>query len=77
VPPVEIRSCGMTQYQEKGHFVRKTSPCSWCNSCVTAAMPIVFGSTLTLPTFVLLFFLCFFQAPLRCYVYGFVWLGQD
>ena len=29
----------------------------------TAAMPVVFGSTLTLPTF---FFSLFFQALLRC-----------
>jgi len=26
-----IRSRGMTQYKEKGHFVRKTLSCSWCN----------------------------------------------
>ena len=29
--------------------------------CVTAAMPMVFGSNLTLPTFPLFFFLCFFS----------------
>jgi len=27
----KIRSRGMTQYQEKGHLVRKTPSCSWCN----------------------------------------------
>jgi len=27
----KIWSCGMTQYQEKGYFVRKTLSCSWCN----------------------------------------------
>jgi len=36
--------------------------------CVTAAMPMVFSSTLTLPTFLLFFFFAFFQAPLRCYI---------
>ena len=35
-------------------------------------MPMVFGSTLTLPTFILIFFLVFFQALLRCYIYRFV-----
>ena len=35
---------------------------------VTAAMRIVCGSTLTLLTFV--FFFAFFQAPLRCHVWG-------
>ena len=30
---------------------------------VTPATPMVFGSTITLPAFVLFFFLCFFQAP--------------
>jgi len=28
----KIWFCGMTQYKEKGHFVRKTLSCSWCNS---------------------------------------------
>ena len=32
---------------------------------VIAAMPTVFGSTLTLPTFI--FFFAFFQVPIRCY----------
>jgi len=27
----KIRSHGMTQYKEKGHFVKKTLSCSWCN----------------------------------------------
>jgi len=27
----KIWSRGMTQYHEKGHFVRKTPSCSWCN----------------------------------------------
>ena len=31
---LKIRSRGMTQYQEKGHFVRKTPSCSWCNGYV-------------------------------------------
>jgi len=26
-----IQSRGLTQYKEKGHFVRKTLSCSWCN----------------------------------------------
>jgi len=60
----KIWSHGMTQYHEKGHFVRKTPSCSWCNSypsCVImAAMPMVFSSTLSLPTFTV-FFLCFFS----------------
>jgi len=30
----KIPSRGMTQYQEKGHLVRKTLSCSWCNSYV-------------------------------------------
>jgi len=30
----KIRSCGMTQYQQKGHFVKKTPFCSWCNAYV-------------------------------------------
>jgi len=29
----KILSWGMTEYQEKGHFVRKTLSCSWCNGC--------------------------------------------
>jgi len=59
----KIRSRGMTQYQKKGHFVRKTPSCSWCNGyiCVTAAMPMVLGSTLTLLTCVLFCFFCFFS----------------
>ena len=61
----KIRSRGMMQYQEKGHFVRKTLSCSWCNSCVTAAMPMVFGSTLTLLTFVLFFFFAFCRLGLH------------
>ena len=28
----KIRSRGMTQYKEKGHFVTKRLSCSWCNS---------------------------------------------
>jgi len=27
----KIRSSGMTQYKEKGHFVSKTLSCSWRN----------------------------------------------
>jgi len=30
----KIQSHGMTQYQEKGHFIRKTASCSWCNGYV-------------------------------------------
>jgi len=28
---LNIRSSGMTQYTEKGYFVRKTLSCWWCN----------------------------------------------
>ena len=56
------------QYQGKGHFVKKTSSCSWCNGCVTAAMPMVFDSTLTLLIFTYFFFFAFFQALCRCYI---------
>jgi len=37
----------------------------------TAAMPMVAGTTLTLPTFFCLFF-AFLQAPLSYYLYGLV-----
>jgi len=30
---LNICSCGMMQYKEKGHIVRKTLSCSWCNRC--------------------------------------------
>jgi len=66
----------MTQYKEKGHFVRNMLSCSWCNGYVILygcyANGLRFGSRLADFHFV---FLCFFQAPLRCYLYGLMLLG--
>ena len=47
----KIRSCGMTQYQEKGHLSRKHCPACGVMVICSAAMPMVFSSSLTLPTF--------------------------
>jgi len=69
----------MTQYKQKGHFLCQEQAvllvvqlqCQWLGD--TAAMPMVAGSTFALPTFFCFF--SFFQAPLRCYLYGLVFLG--
>jgi len=48
--------------KEKGHFVRNTLSCSWCNLVrwgVTAAMPMVGGLTLALPILIFFFSLVF------------------
>ena len=62
-----IRYRGMTQYKRKGHFVKNTLCCSlmvqWLS--VTAAMPMVGGSTLALLlTFIYFFSLFFFRLDL-------------
>jgi len=41
VPAVKIRSGGMTQYKEKGYFVRKTLSCSWCKWLGVAAVMLI------------------------------------
>ena len=66
----KIRSHGMTQYQEKGHFVKKTPSCSWSNGFVIRLLYQWFSVRLS-PcrlSFVVCFFFAFFQAPLRCYI---------
>ena len=55
----KIWSRGMTQYLDKGHFVRKTLPCSWCNHYVFRLLCQWFSVRLspsTLPTFVCFIF---------------------
>jgi len=57
-----IRSRGMAQYKEKGHFVRKTLSCSWCDGycrcygCYANGLRFNFR----LADIRLFFFLCFF-----------------
>jgi len=60
----KIRACGMTQYQEKGHFVRKTPSCLWCNSYVLWLLCQWFSVRLSPCRLSFFLFLCFFQAPL-------------
>jgi len=53
----KIRSRGMTQFQEKGHFVRRMASCSWCNGYGCYANGFQFDSHLADFRFI---FLCIF-----------------
>ena len=58
----------------RGHFVRKTPSCSWCNGYALRLLCQWFSVRLS-PCWLSFFFFAFFQAPFRCYVYGLVLLG--
>jgi len=52
----------MMQYQQKGHFVRKTPSCSWCNGYVLRLLCQWFSVQLSSCWLAFcFFFLCFFS----------------
>ena len=56
----KIRSRGMTPFQQKGHIVRKTLPCLWCNGYVLQLLCQCFSVRLS-PCRLCCFFLCIFS----------------
>ena len=72
-----IRSHGMTQYKQKGHFVKNMLSCSWCDGEALQLLCQWLAVRLSPCRLSFCFFFAFFKAPLRFYLQGLVLLDQD